>query len=585
VHRLAGCRRDRNDERVTSVVARRARFDRLLLAKEHLERQERGPAVTLVALIIVGTTVLYSKGRGLTFYYDEWNFIMNRREWTLDAFLAAHNEHLHLIPVVIYKLLFVTVGLNDYDAYRLVVIAGHVAVVALVFLLARRRVGGWLALGAAIPVLFLGSGWENILWPFQIGLLGSMAAGLGALLLLERRSAGTDLGACLLLAFALASSSFGIPIAIAIAVEVIGRRAGWARLWIVAAPVAVYGLWRLEYGKGELIWTNLPAAPTYVADAAAGAFAGLTGLGTEWGRPIALLAAIVLVVRLMRARMLPLRLLSLLAALGSFWALTALTRAHLGGPASSRYVYVAAVLIVLIGAELATGTRPSRRGAALIAVAAVVSVAGNYSYFLGGLAYLRSSTEFVSAELGALEIAGIETDPALRPDPVRAPDITAGAYFAATRELGSPAATPGEIATRPEPVKQTADSVLATALGVTVERRGAATDEGEPVTIEQEHGGIATADGPCVDFRPVATNGSVDAHTTGSGILVTPGEAGSVEVRLRRFAETFPSAPTATLTGDSWVVSLPVGRMDEPWHVRLSAAQALSVCGLAESSR
>ena len=69
-------------------------------------------------LVVVAFVLLYRKGLGTTFYYDEWNFVMNRREWDVETFLRAHNEHLSLLPVLIFKLLFVTVGLDSYGVYR-----------------------------------------------------------------------------------------------------------------------------------------------------------------------------------------------------------------------------------------------------------------------------------------------------------------------------------------------------------------------------------------------------------------------------------------------------------------------------------
>ena len=61
---------------------------------------------------------------------------------------------------------------------------------------------------------------------------------------------------------------------------------------------------------------------------------------------------------------------------------------------------------------------------------------------------------------GALEVAGPTAPPTLAPDPGRAPYITADRYFAAVRQLGSPADTPAEVHARPEPQREAADGVL-----------------------------------------------------------------------------------------------------------------------------
>src|SRR5204862_3626223 len=103
-------------------------------------------------------------------------------------------------------ILLATVGMNHYVPYRLLVIAGHLCCVGLLFGYVRRRVGDFLALLAAAVLLFLGPGSEDIIWPFQIAWLISIAAGLGALLLIDRGDRKGDVCACLLLGLSLASS-------------------------------------------------------------------------------------------------------------------------------------------------------------------------------------------------------------------------------------------------------------------------------------------------------------------------------------------------------------------------------------------
>ena len=50
-----------------------------------------------------------------------------------------------------------------------------------------RRRGGWIvATFVCIPLLFLGSGSENLFWAFQMAFVGSVAFGLWGLVALER---------------------------------------------------------------------------------------------------------------------------------------------------------------------------------------------------------------------------------------------------------------------------------------------------------------------------------------------------------------------------------------------------------------
>jgi hypothetical protein len=341
-----------------------------------VEQRSTLAAVCVLALVsLLATVLLYRKGLGTTFYLDEWNFVMNRRDWDVDTFLSPHNEHFSLVPVLIFKLLFATVGLDSYGVYRLMLLAAHLVVVALMFVIVGRKLGSWLGLIAASVVLFLGAAWHDLLVPFQLSFVISVAAGLGALLALERRDAVGDGVACALLAVGLASSSVGIPFALAVLVETVVGSRRLRGLWIALVPLALYGLWSLEYGDPtasaggrtmeELLRMNGPGAPNYVATAVAGAVGAVIGIGVDWGRPLAVLGGALLALRLARGSVTP-RLLGLITAGAAFWGLTAVFRAHVNPPLDSRYLYLGAILVLLIALELIGAVSVSarrRRGA------------------------------------------------------------------------------------------------------------------------------------------------------------------------------------------------------------------------------
>ena len=95
--------------------------------------------VEVAALLAIGAFLVWTT-REFTFLQDEWDFIQYRLDWDADAFLAPHNQHLLAIDVLIFKVLFATVGIGDYLPYRLAGIAMHLVVVALLF---DSRAGGW----------------------------------------------------------------------------------------------------------------------------------------------------------------------------------------------------------------------------------------------------------------------------------------------------------------------------------------------------------------------------------------------------------------------------------------------------------
>ena len=169
-----------------------------------------------------------------------------------------------------------------------------------------------------------------------------------------------------------------------------------------------------------------------------------------------------------RSRALSLRLLALLAAAAAYWGLAAVFRAHVNPPTDSRYLYLGAVLVLLIAVELLPPVVPTTRLLVVLAVFVGASAIANFGSLRSGSQYLQDSSRYVRAELGALELAGAGTRADFAPDPVRAPDITAGKYFAAIRDYGSPASSTSEIARAGEGERQAADSVLLQALGAAV---------------------------------------------------------------------------------------------------------------------
>jgi hypothetical protein len=552
---------------------------------------ERLVLAIFALLVVVAFVLLYRKGFGTTFYYDEWNFVMNRRDWDVETFLRPHNEHLSLIPVLVFKLLFVTVGLDSYGVYRALLLLVHVICVVLVYMLARERVEPLIALAVAALVLFLGAAWNDLLVPFQISFLLSVAAGLGMLIALERRDLRGTVAVAVLLAVSLASSSVGIAFAAAAGIHVLLRRDRLARLWAVAVPSLLYLVWLAAYGDPtatagnrsltQLANDNFPAAPGYVATAAAGAFGAIVGLGIDWGRPLAVAALLLLALYVVRGRSLRLRFFALLAAAAAYWGLAAVFRAHVNPPTDSRYLYLGAILVLLLVLELLPPVVTTRR--LLIVLAALVGVAAiaNFGSLRSGSLYLQDWSRYVRAELGALELAGPGTRSDFAPDPVRAPDITAAPYFEAVQQYGSPASTPQEIASAGEPERQAADSVLTQALGALVLDGGEAASTAPP-SVDAFDKGQASTQGGCVRFMPSAAGASLDLMVPARGLVVASSGNSPVELRLRSFADGYPQQPLASLPVGTRSLRLPT-REGVRWHARLTAAGPFRACSLSTS--
>ena len=61
---------------------------------------------------LVAAVVILYLGRETIFFYDDWGFVFERRDVSLDSLLTPHNGHLVFVPTLIYKVLFVTAGMS-----------------------------------------------------------------------------------------------------------------------------------------------------------------------------------------------------------------------------------------------------------------------------------------------------------------------------------------------------------------------------------------------------------------------------------------------------------------------------------------
>jgi hypothetical protein len=151
-------------------------------------RASEHPATVLAAAAMVasGVLLLHWLSR-LTFWRDEWDFLLHRRSWSIGTFLDPFVEHLLAASILIYKVGVTTLGMDSARPFQVVSVLLFLLSVALLFVYARRRVDEWVALAMILPILFLGPSWDDLLFPFQMALFGSIACGIGALLALERR--------------------------------------------------------------------------------------------------------------------------------------------------------------------------------------------------------------------------------------------------------------------------------------------------------------------------------------------------------------------------------------------------------------
>jgi hypothetical protein len=543
---------------------------------------ERGWRWWLASLLLAEGLLLLYMGRGLTFFFDDWDFVTHDYGGGLHSLLVAHVGNISVLPVAIYKVMFHLVGIGSYVPYRAMVVVLHLIIGGLVFVLASRRVARAPALLATALVLFLGAAWEDLLWAFQVGYLLSIVGGVGAWVLLERRDRLGDVGALLCLLVATGSSSLAIPLLIGVTVELAFRR-NWSRLWIVAVPVVLYALWYLHYGESQVTEGSLIAAPGFAADLAAAAFGGLIGRGLEWGRPLALLGVLAVAVRLVRPGPVSPRLVGLLAAGLSLWAVTAATRSTISAPETSRYIYLGAVVIVLVGVELLDGIAVSTRvvgvTAGLVGVAAITGLTVMHN----GAQGLRGTSETVKSELGALQLA--PAAPAgFQIDPQRAPQIQAGPYLHTARSIGSsPADTPAQIVAADPVSRAAADQVLIElgAADFLTSQHSRPSPLAPAPTLVSTGAAKASQRAGCLELSPPTQAGMMVALLLPSGGVEIKVQGGSTPaLALRRFGDSFHPLAVTSAPGGGDLRIAPDG-VAVPWQLQLSSAAPVSVCGLS----
>jgi hypothetical protein len=512
-----------------------------------------------LAILTVGTIVLTRLGTGTTFFFDEWSWIEYRRGALWSALVRPDNGHLTLIPVAVYRLLFTLGGLTDYSLYRAVGIAAHLVVATLVAVYARKRCGTVVGVSAGAVIIFLGAGWQNIFWPFQIGFMGSLAFGLGAWLLIDRDTRTGDALACACLTASLACSGIGIGIVVGSVVRVALQRSTWARLWIVVPPVFLYGLWYAVYGESQGSISNIPLLGGFVLTAFAGAVGGLAGRPVDAGRFAAGVVAAGVAASCYHLRRIPPALAGIVVAAVANWLLVGYSRASYGNPTASRYVYVGAVFILLITVEVLHAFRP-RRLVLAIPLIALLCIWGNSIGLRRAAASFHATSRYVRAELRALEWARSTVDAHYRPDTFRMPQVYAGPYLGAVSAMGSPSDSDSELLQEAESVRAAADRVSLAALRVNLAGAARTPAPSTCRSIVPVHG------------RPVV----VSVPARGATIAAT---TSPVDVRLKRLADQFPGKVFGTVPARRrQMLVIPPDRGVKPWNASLTSTAPFSLC-------
>jgi hypothetical protein len=521
---------------------------------------------------------------------DEWDYVLNRRGLSLDVLLRPHGEHIAVGPVTVYKAIESTLGMEKLFPYALVSTAVFLASVVVLFVYLRRRTGGWLALAGALPVLFMGTAREVTLWPVNISFTAAMAAGIAALLALEREDRWGDAIACGLLVLGLAFSELALFFAVGAAMSMVLARRPWSRAYVVVLPVLLYAGWYAGWGHtgpSYLSLHNLVHSPVFAVEGIASSAWSLLGIPT-WARPggvwLALLALAALGVLRARSRTpLPGTFWSALAVLLVFWLLTAGSFAPGREPDQSRYQYVGGMLLLLVIGNAVTRVRlntPATLG--ILGVACMATVANlavlhhNYAFYLRGRAIDERGA------LAGLEVAGPRADPNLVLDRSNEGDtalwsLTVGPYLSAVHAYGSPADDLLDLSEAPETARIEADQLNAKVEHLApIPVQSLPTATGRPPRLVAAAGVRPLPQGSCLTLKTRSGPAVITLPRPGVTLRV---RSGSTEaLGMRRFATSF--ALSFELRGPS-VMLIPTDGSPQPWQALLRGPGPVTVCGLS----
>jgi hypothetical protein len=542
--------------------------------------------ILAAAMALAAGLILYLN-RGTTYNIDQIQVFLDGPEFGVREIFEPVNGHLGAVTAVVYQGLLETLGAG-YIPFRVIHIVVLILATGLFFALVKRRIGALPALAPTLVLLFLGSDWGHVATPLGFTVVFSVAMGLGALRALTRDDLPGDITACVLVAISVATFTTGLAFLVGVAISVLLRPDRRRRAWIFLVPLVLYAawwLWALSLPAGNSAdentkLSNVLLIPNYAFDSLAAATAALAGLNydfsgrvspptanLDWGRVLSAVAVAALVLRIRRGGTDH----SLWVGVGivlAYWVFGALAAEPLRPPGLDRYIYLGAVGVLLVATDAARSVRFSKLGLAALFIAAACSIATNLAFMRDATAFFRDAySAQARAQFAMLELARDNVQPDFNPIrtvPDAAPVSTpAGEYMAAVDRYGSPGFSLSELGGQSETVREGADQVLASALGLSL----------TPPTRASEECRRITSDGPGA--------GTGFELPAGTAATMRVSDTDSAQVRVGRFASN-PSAELGRLSFDQpAALRVPPDASPVPWRVSISGTSLVEVCALA----
>lgn len=540
---------------------------------------DRQAVAVVCAAMVVSAALILFLGRDLYFYSDELDWLTVGGDFSPGTLLLPHNGHLLALVRFIYEALPRIFG-TAYLPFRLLALTSLLSCAALLFVLARRRIGSPAAVIPTIIFLFFGSAGEIMLSAIALPFTLSIAFGLASLAAIEKDTRSWDLIAMSMLVLAVLSHTFGSIFAVGLAVYVLST-SEYRRIWVAAVPLALYvawWVWALRFGEGLASSSNIGGAALFVIESAASSLAAILGVGhagfgdgASWierligfGSVGLVIACCALVVMRFRSNATP-WLLACLAIILAFWVGTALSANDARQPDTPRYLFFDAVMILLIATECLRGIRLARPILSAVVLVAVLSTLANAGRMVRTGDDLTDEVDEVRTQIAMVELAGDRAPADFTPSSV-VPRGSEHVTVLASRLIGFSADTGSlgfdldQVRDQSEGVREGADFVLARAIGL------AATPAGR----------LDRLAGKCTLFEPEVSGGVVDVPlVAGSNSIRLPPSSVGQPLQVGRFADA-ATVPVGVLAPGG-AVDLPLigDAAPEPWFAQVAGAVRL----------
>jgi hypothetical protein len=554
--------------------------------------------------------------RNAFFFLDDWD-PLSRLEWSFDALFVPHVQQLSALPMLVLKTMYTALGIDSTLPYRLATIFLHLAVAVTVFLYGRTRVGPWLALAAATPLLIVGMGSFELFVFFEINYATAIACTVLAFLALARRTSRAAIAASALFVVGVLAASVVMPFVVGAAAACL-IRSDRRRIWWVPLPAAVvFATWYYAYRgrQGFVLPPDLQqsfieralGAPLFVARAFTGGVGALfgtgpvaavtgttpkvfdmTGPGSVGFLPGALIAVAVVCAIALRVVLKgvrdPAQFAGLCVAAVVYWAILAMER-FFQTPIQSNYVWLGSVIVALLLIEAFAGVQLPPAAQAAAVLVGILAMGLNWAQ----LERVRPIFDGISSDtriaVTAAEVAGeaawAESGPL----------ALIGPTDAQWREIAARYGTAGysiaEAKALAEERRQALDGRLALmTLKVTA---GASVPQGAPVVVRRVQGARLVGTAGCVRVVRTGPEASVEFLLPPGGAAVTAARGSGAVMFVRRFGDGFGNAPFGRVGGfpipaGSSVTVQAKGPFQPPWVVRLATrGEDVVVCGRAHA--